>query len=98
MTKEEAIKLENRCDKIMSGYLGMPCTLSLALTGKLKVEFDDNFITWSMARNEVDWVWYVGFYDDLLEYTGKINTCISDNRDIFEKLVWSYEHRCELED
>jgi hypothetical protein len=78
--------------------MGEKCTLSLALTGKLKIMFDVNFITWNMACNDVDWVWYVGFYGDLVTATVNINKCLYDNRDIFEKLVWSYEHRCELED
>ena len=98
MTKEEAIKLENRCDKIMSGYLSKSCTVSLALSGKLKIEFDDgDYITWNMTRNEVDYVCFVGDYDYLVETVEKIKECIDDNRDIFDKLVWSYNHRMELE-
>lgn len=98
MTKEEALKLENRCDKIMSGYLGRSCTVSLALTGKLKVVFDDgDYITWNMTCNCVDYIRYVGFYDNLVEDITKVKECIDDNRDIFNSLVWSYKHRTELE-
>lgn len=98
MTKEEASKLENRCDKIMSGYLGKECTVSMALTGKLKVCFNDgDYITWNVTTNNVDYVRFVGFYDELVENVGKIKECIDDNRDIFEKLLWSYSHQYELE-
>ena len=99
MIKDEAIRLENRCDKIMSGYLGKLCTVSMALTGKLKIEFNDgDYITWNMTCNEVDYVSYVGFYDELAETIGEIRECIDDNRGIFDNLVWSYGHRRELEE
>lgn len=87
MTKAEAIKLEERCDKIMSGYLGKSCTVSMALSGKLKVEFDDG-----------DYINYFGFYSDLEDDINNIQGCISENYDIFEKLMRSYEHRGELEE
>lgn len=99
MTKAEAMKLENRCDKIMSGYLGEECTMSMALTGRLKVMFNDgDYITWSMKHNSVDYVHHVGFYDDLVERIAKIKECLDDNRDIFAQLLWSYEHVTELEE
>lgn len=98
MTKEEAIRLENRCDKIMSGYLGKSCTVSLALTGKLKIEFDDgDYITWNITTNDADYVRYTGFYDYLDELITNVRESITDNRDIFNSLIWSYNHRAELE-
>jgi hypothetical protein len=99
MTKEEAIQLENRCDKIMSGYLDKSCTVSMALTGKLKVVFNDgDYITWNMAHNCADYVSFVGFCNDLIETISMIKECIEDNRDIFEQLLWSYNHPYELEE
>lgn len=99
MTKQEALRLENRGDKIMSGYLGKECTVSLALTGKLKIEFNDgDYITWNMTCNDVDYVSYVGSYDYLVETISKVKECVEENRDIFELLIWSYEHRTELEE
>lgn len=98
MTKEEALRLENRCDKIMSGYLGKECTVSMTLTGKLKIILNGDYITWNMTCNDVDYVWWVGFYNDLVETIGKVKECIGDNRDIFEQLIWSYNHRTELEE
>jgi hypothetical protein len=99
MTKDEASRLENRCDKIMSGYLGKSCTVSMALTGKLKIEFDDgDYITWNMTVNAVDYVSYTGFHSDLLDIIMKVKECIDENRDIFVSLLWSYNHRTELEE
>ena len=99
MTKAEAIKLEERCDKIMSGYLGKSCTVSMALSGKLKVEFDDgDYITWKLSGNHVDYINYFGFYSDLEDDINNIQGCISENYDIFEELMRSYEHRGELEE
>lgn len=99
MTKKEAEVLENRGDKIMSGYLGKECIVSMALTGKLKIEFNDgDYITWNMTQNVPDYVSYTGCYVDLLEIFDKIKECIDQNRDIFELLMWSYTHRRELEE
>ena len=39
MTKQEAIELENRCDKLMSAYLNTECSVALSLGGKFKVLF-----------------------------------------------------------
>lgn len=99
MTKEEAINLENRCDKVMSGYLGECCTVSMSLNGKLKIEFGyGEFITFDIGNNKVIYVSYSGYYSDLLELIPKITECVNENRDIFEKLIWSYGHRRELEE
>ena len=99
MTKKEALVLENRCDKIMSGYLGRECLVSLALTGKLKIEFNDgDFITVNKQANAVDYINYMGCYSDLLDDINKVLTCVRENSDIFDQLIWSYEHRTELEE
>ena len=99
MTKQEAMKLENRCDKIMSGYLGKKCTVSMALTGKLKVEFNDgDYITCTTPCFGVDYVSFTGCYDDLVEKIKQVKECFEDNLDIFNQLLWTYHHRSELEE
>lgn len=99
MTKEEAIQLENRCDKIMSGYLGEECVVCLALSGRLKIMFNEgDYVTWNMNANNPAYINYRGFYRDLQKYVNSIKKCISDNFDIFDQLIYSYEHRKELED
>lgn len=97
MTKQEAMDLETKCDELMSQYTKEDCSVSMALTGRLKVYFDDDFITLNKDRT-VHHVSFTGFYSDLEEYISKIVKCIEDNEDLFEQLMWSYEHISELED
>ena len=97
MTKQEAIELENKCDKLMSEYLKENCTISMALTGKLKVEFDGNYITLDKKLGETCYVKYQGYYEDLTDIINKAFFCVEDNEDMFDKLIWSYEHIRELE-
>ena len=96
MTKTEAIELENKCDKLMSEYLKENCNVSLALTGKLKIEFDGNYITLNTKLRETDYVRYTGFYDDLQVIIHKAFDCFDDYEDMFNKLIWSYEHIKEI--
>jgi hypothetical protein len=96
MTKREAIELENKCDELMSEYTGRDCRVSLALTGKLKVEFDGNYITLN-RYSELDYVKYAGHYETLWEIAQVVSSCIEDNKEDFDRLVWSYEHITELE-
>lgn len=97
MTKQEAIELENKCDELMSKYLEEKCRVSLALTGKLKIEFDGNYITINKKLKEVDYVNCVGYYGWLQYIIEKAFDCIYDHEDDFDKLIWSYEHIRELE-
>ena len=97
MTKKEAIELENKCDKLMSEYLEKECNVSLALTGKLKIEFNGNYITLNKKLEEPDYINYNGYYEDLIDDIDKAFGCIGDNNGIFNKLIWSYEHIAELE-
>lgn len=97
MTRKEALELENKCDKLMAEYIKEGCCVSLALTGKLKIEFDDNYITLNRKRREVDYINYIGYYDDLIEIVNQAFNCIEDYEDDFNKLIWSYEHITELE-
>lgn len=98
MTKQEACKLETTCDALISHYLKTECEVSMALSGKLKITFDDGYITVKAKEGLVDYVSYVGFYSDLQEYINKIFLCLVEHNDTFEELIWSYEHRSELEE
>lgn len=96
MTKQEAINLENKCDELMSKYTKEKCNVSLALTGKLRIEFDGNYITLNKKLREADYVRYVGYYEDLCLIVDQAFNCIEDHEDMFDKLIWSYEHVREL--
>lgn len=97
MTKQEAIELENKCDKLMSKYLQEECTVSMALTGKLKIEFGSNYFTLDMDEKVASYVKYCGCYDMLEWYIESAINCVDENKDIFRELLWSYEHITELE-
>jgi hypothetical protein len=96
MTKQEAIELENKCDELMTRCLKEDCQVSMALNGRLKVYFDDGFVTLN-KDNTPHYIKFTGFYDDLAEHINKIVKCIEDNAGDFEQLMWSYEHVRELE-
>lgn len=98
MTKQEAIKLENKCDKLMSEYLHTECTVSMALTGKLKVKFNGDYITLDKDFNTASYINFTGFYYDLKDCIDAIVRCVEANRALFDELIWSYEHISSLEE
>lgn len=98
MTKAEAIKLEKEVDKLFTLALGEDCECSLNLAGRLKISFNGNMICMRPSDGAIDWVRYEGFYDELAEYIAKILECKADNKEMIDKLIWSYEHVTELED
>lgn len=98
MTKQEAMDLENKCDALMCKYVQEDCQVSMALNGRLKVYFDDGFVTLEHDYKTVHYLKFTGFRDVLEDYISKIVKCIEENRGDFEKLMWSYEHVRELEE
>lgn len=97
MTKQEAIELETKCDELMSEYLGNTCRVSMALSGRFKVSFGDYYITLSKDNMTASYIKFHGYYSDLEERIDSIVRCINENRNIFDKLIWSYEHMNEVE-
>lgn len=97
MTKQEAIELETKCDELMSEYLGNTCCVSMAFSGRLKVSFGDYYITLSKDNMTASYIKFHGYYSDLEEHIDSIIRCINENKDVFDKLIWSYEHINELE-
>ena len=97
MTKAEALELENKCDESMSKAIGEECTVSMALTGRLKVNFSENYLSLNKELNDISYIKFHGDYSDLLNYRYKILVCIEFNKKLFDKLIWSYDHKSELE-
>jgi hypothetical protein len=97
MTKQEACNIENMCDSTMSHYLNEECNVSMALTGKLKIQFEDGYFTLNRDFTSADWINYTGFYDNLQDYIASAIKCVTDHRNLFDRLIWSYEHITELE-
>ena len=97
MTKQEAIELENKCDKLMSEYIDNDCNVCMALSGRFKVSFGENYITLSKDNKSASYVKFHGYYSDLEEYIDAIVRCVDENKDIFDKLIWSYNNLREIE-
>lgn len=97
MTKEYALELEERCDKLMSEYLHDVCTVSMALTGRLKVEFNGDFITLNKDYTDASYINFCGDYSDLKDCIDAIVKCVEANAALFNELMWSYSHISELE-
>lgn len=97
MTKQEALELENKCDTLMSKYLHINCIVSLSLIGRFKICFEDNYIILEKDNKTVSYIKFQGEYYELEEYISSIIRCIEDNKELFDKLIWSYEHMEEME-
>lgn len=96
MTKQEAIELENKCDKLMSEYLDNDCNVSMALSGRFKISFGENYITLGKNNKSASYVKFHGYYSDLEEHIDSVIKCIDENKDVFDRLIWSYEHLSEI--
>lgn len=91
MTKLEAMQLESECDKLFSDRLGMDCQVSLALTGDIRVSFGGNFVNISKyGLSKVSWFKYSGDYGSFINYIGKIQDVIFENRTKIDLLMKSY--------
>ena len=98
MTKKEALELETNCDKLLSESTGYDCSVSQALVGNLRVQFGENNI--SINKYDLDtpeWVHYIGDYYSLQSFIDSVRVVIRNNKEVFKKLMWSYENIKELE-
>lgn len=98
MTKNEALGIQTRCENILSNKLGFRCELCMALNGRLQVRFDSYFINISSELDHIHYISFSGYYDELVDYCEDILSCVEQNRELFEKLIWSYDHHLELSD
>ena len=97
MEQKEALELNTLCDKTVSDYLGMSCTVSVVLPNMLDIVFNDcSRIIWDITDNVPHYISYIGVYNDLVSKFYKIEKCVDNNRDDFVRLIWLYDHRDEL--
>lgn len=99
MTKKEALELESKCDNLLSEATGYDCSVSQALGGNLRIQFGENNI--SISKYDLDtpeWVHYIGDYGDLNSFISSAQVAIRKNKELFEKLMWSYTNARELEE
>ena len=99
MTENEALELETKCDNLLSESTGYDCSVSQALGGNLRIQFGENNI--SISKYDLDtleWVHYIGDYGDLNSFIISVRVAIRKNKELFEKLMWSYANIRELEE
>lgn len=99
MTKKEALELEAKCDNLLSEATGYNCSVSQALGGNLRIQFGENNI--SISKYDLfmpEWVHYIGDYGDLQSFIISAQVAIRENKELFEKLMWSYTNVRELEE
>ena len=99
MTKKEALELESKCDNLLSEATGHDCSVSQALGGNLRIQFGENNI--SLSKYDLDtpeWAHYIGDYGDLQSFISSVRVAIRKNKELFERLMWSYRNLRELEE
>ena len=96
MTKSEAKNIEDQCNILLSDASGKICRLSWSLTNRLRINFENDFINMASDLKSAQYICYNGYYDDLIEDIDSIKQCITDNRELFDRLIWSYQHILEL--
>jgi len=96
-THKEAIKLQSKLDNIVSNVLGEKDTeLSMALTGRLKVSIDSNFICFNRDYKTVEYIRYIGDYNVLVDYINTLATVFAKYKDDFDALMDSYDNISKL--
>ena len=97
MKLSEAIELERQCDELLNKAINRDAEVSLSLSGYFKITFDDYFICVNIDGTDCGYVKFTGFKSELDNYCEEIMGTIRENRELFEKLKWSYDYRSELE-
>lgn len=99
MTKKEALKLEKCCDNLLTKATGHTCSVSQVLGGNLRIQFGENNITINKYDFDTpEWVHYIGDYPELQSFIISVRVAIRKNKELFEKLMWSYANVRELEE
>lgn len=103
MTKQEAIKLEKKCEKyieeaIKDYYRDTQIMISMTLTSRLKISLGSDYVVLDKYMGNFDYIHYVGEWSDLLDIKEQILRVLVDHIEEFDKLYWSYEHIKELTD
>ena len=91
MTKTQAIALEALCEKRLKEHLGEDCTVSLALTGRLRIDFNGHTLTFNKDLSP-DYISFDGNFSDIDNYIEDIQDCIKKYKSDFDRLLWSYEN------
>ena len=93
MHKSDAVALESTCEQLLSDATKMNCTISMALSGNLKIQFGSSYIT--ISKHDMctpAWINYSGDYEELQQFIRDVQRTIKDHADEFDALRFSYEH------
>ena len=89
MTQQEAIELEKSIEKSISDILKEDTMVSMTLSGKFKVTFNNNSFVFN-SNNNVFWLNYCGSFDSLGRNIKLIKSYLVSNKKNIKKLMWSY--------
>lgn len=93
LNTKEKCELEQKCDNLLKQALGEYCEISMALTSKLKVTFDDGFsyVTINNDFNSICYIKYTGDYSNLKYTIRQILACVKKHENDFRLLLESYK-------
>ena len=98
MKRSDAIALQEAIESRLSSLADKDLQISQALTGKLRVQIGESFLTFDHKTGEICYLHFTGFYSDLEEIKRAIKKIIKEHPHTLERLLWSYNHCTELED
>jgi Zn-dependent M32 family carboxypeptidase len=93
---KEAIELQTKLEDILNDIFEEGVELSMALTGKLKVSIDSNYICFNKDYKTVDYIRYEGDYNILIDYINKLISVFDYYKSDFDNLMDSYENISKL--
>lgn len=104
MTKQEAIALEKKISELVSDNLDyMEAFVSFNLASDLLVTIGDDkrfSFNWNEEKQTFECVWISisGYYSTIVEIVKIITKYFNKFQVDVKKLIWSYEHKSELEE
>lgn len=96
-THKEAIELQTKLENIVKDVLKEDkIEFSMALTGRLKVSIDSNYICFNRDFNTVDYIRYTGDYNELNEQIEQLLEVFAIYQSDFDSLIDSYDDISKL--
>ena len=96
MTKQEAKDLEMQIENLLTENFEAESTIALTFSGYFRIAFDENYICVKPDGLKIGYVKFTGFKEDLEDFCNKALLIIRQNKELFDQLLWSYEHIGEL--
>jgi effector-binding domain-containing protein len=96
-TKTEALQLQNNIEKLLKDKLNMDIEISLSLSNRVKINFDDGYICFYRDSFDADHINYRGSYESLNEMIKDIQSVLNTNKYEVDLLMQSYDNINKLE-